>query len=75
MRTRACARLSENLVSVPAVTLSARKGGGDERESIGPLLSADGCARAHTHSLSAHTRTDDTRGSGSIYIFVNKYHL
>ena len=75
VRTRACAWLSENLVSVPAVTLSARKGGGDERESIGPLLSADGCVRAHTHTLSAQTRTDDTRGSGSIYIFVNKYHL
>ena len=26
MRARACARLSEHLVSVPAVTLSARKG-------------------------------------------------
>jgi len=26
------------------------KGGGDEREFIGPLLSADGCARAHTHT-------------------------
>ena len=50
VRARACARLSEHLVSVPAATLSARKGGGDERELIGPLLSADGCARAaHTH--------------------------
>jgi len=38
--------------------------GGDEREIIGPLLSADGCARAHKHTHTAHTRTDDTRGSG-----------
>jgi hypothetical protein len=30
-------RLSEHLVSVPAVTLSARTGGGGERD-------ADGCA-------------------------------
>jgi hypothetical protein len=36
-------RLSEHLVSVPAVMLSARKGVGGEREFIGPLLSADGC--------------------------------
>ena len=58
--------LSQHLVSVPTVTLSAHKGGWGEREFIGPVLSADGCARAHTHmlSLSAHTRTDDTRGSG-----------
>ena len=64
---RACARLSEHWVSVPAATLSARKGGGDERELIGPLLSADGCARAHTrkgtHKHSAHTRADDRRGT------------
>jgi hypothetical protein len=64
LRARACARLSEHLVSVPAATLSARKGGGDERECIGPLLSADGCARAHTHIHSARAHTDDTRGSG-----------
>jgi hypothetical protein len=32
VRVRACARLSEHLVSVPAVTLSARKGGWDERK-------------------------------------------
>ena len=37
-------RLSEHLVSVPTVTLSAHKGGGGEREFIRPLLSADGCA-------------------------------
>jgi len=48
---------SEHLVSVPAATLSARKGGGDEREFIGPLLSADGCARrAHTHTLRTHAQ-------------------
>ena len=31
------------------------QGGGDEREFIGPLLSADGyvCARAHTHCTHA----------------------
>jgi hypothetical protein len=39
---------------VPTVTWSACKGAGDEREFIGPLLSADGCARTHT-------RTDDMR--------------
>ena len=48
------AGLSEHLVSVPAATLSARKGGGDEREFIGPLLSADGCAHTHKHSLRTH---------------------
>ena len=47
---RAHARLSEHLVSVPAATLSARKGVGDEREFIGPLLSADGYARTHTQT-------------------------
>ena len=41
---RACVQLSEHLVSVPTVTLSAHKGVGGEREFIGPLLSADGCA-------------------------------
>jgi hypothetical protein len=51
VRTRAFKRLSEHLISVPAVTLSARKGGEDEREFVGPLLSADGCARRHTHTL------------------------
>jgi len=53
---RAHARLSEHLVSVPAATLSARKGVGDEREFIGPLLSADGPLglRAHTHTDGRH---------------------
>ena len=37
-------RLSEHLVSVPTVPLSAHKKGGGWREFIGPLLSADGCA-------------------------------
>ena len=64
MRARACARLSEHLVSVPTATLPARKGG-NEREFIGPLLSADSCALSLTHTNTAHTRTDDTRGSGS----------
>ncbi len=54
MRARACARLSEHLVSVPAATLSAREGVGDEREFIGSLLSTDCCAPTHTH---ANTRT------------------
>ena len=58
MRARACALLSEHLISVPAATLSARKGGGDEREFIGALLSADGCVcvRAHTHTLRTHAQ-------------------
>ena len=64
VRARACARLSEHLVSVPTATLPARKGG-VEREFIGPLLSADSCALSLTHTNTAHTRTDDTRGSGS----------
>jgi hypothetical protein len=47
----ACVRAaSEHLVSVPASTLTAGKGVGDEREFIGPLLSADGCAHAHTRT-------------------------
>ena len=37
-------RLSEHLVCVPTVPLSAHKKGGGWREFIGPLLSADGCA-------------------------------
>ena len=62
----ACVRAaSEHLVSVPASTLTAGKGVGDEREFIGPLLSADSCALSLTHTNTAHTRTDDTRGSGS----------
>jgi hypothetical protein len=36
---RACARLSEHLVSVPAVTLGAW---GGETEFIGPMLSVGG---------------------------------
>ena len=63
VRVCACARLSEHLVSVPAATLSAREGVGDEREFIGSLLSTDCCARTHTRKHS-HTRADDTRGSG-----------
>jgi hypothetical protein len=63
VRARACARLSEHLVSVPAATLSAREGVGDEREFIGSLLSTDCCAHTHTRKHS-HTRADDTRGSG-----------
>jgi hypothetical protein len=53
VRARAFARFSQYLVSVPAATPSARNG--DEREFIGRLLSADGCARAQTHTLCAHS--------------------
>jgi hypothetical protein len=57
VRARACAMLSEHLVSVPAATLSTRKGVGDEREFIGSLLSTDCCVRSHTHTQTlAHTR-------------------
>ena len=49
---RACVR-----AAFGALGICARKGGGDEREFIGPLLSADGCARAHTHMLSLSLRT------------------
>jgi hypothetical protein len=51
VRASACARLSVHLVSVPAGTLSGVQRGGDEREFLGPLLSADGCARARTHTM------------------------
>jgi hypothetical protein len=61
---RACARLSEHLVSVPAETLSARRGVGMRESLLGPCsLLMVARARAHTHTV--HTRTDDKRGSGS----------
>jgi hypothetical protein len=64
-RQSECARvrLSEHLVSVPAITLSARKGGGDEKSLLGPcsLLMVAHALTQHSH---AHTRTDNKRGSG-----------
>ena len=48
VHARACAWLSVHLVSLPAVTMSGVQEGGDEREFIGPLLSVEGCVRAHT---------------------------
>ena len=56
VRARACARLSEHLVSVPAATLSARKQGGMRESLLGPcsLLMA---VRAHTHTCSLSLRT------------------
>ena len=62
---RVCVRAAFGALGICARRNTVRaKGGGDEREIIGPLLSADGCARTHKHTHTAHTRTDDTRGSG-----------
>ena len=42
---------------MPVATPSARKGGGDEREFIGPLLSADSlCAHTHSYTLCTHAQ-------------------
>jgi len=61
---RTCVRAaSEHLISVPASTLTAPKGLGMRESLLGPcsLLMV---ARARTFTHTAHSRTDDTRGSG-----------
>ena len=64
MRARACARLSEHLVSVPAATLSVRKGVGMRESLLGPcsLLMV---ARAHTHTYTLRAHPQMTRAAAA----------
>jgi hypothetical protein len=69
-RQRECARVR---AAFGALGICARrntvraKGGGDEREFIGPLLSADGCARARTHTLCIHAQMTSAAAAAAMH--------
>ena len=65
---RACVCAAFGALGICARRNTVRaKGGGDEREFIGPLLSADGCERALTHSLRTHAQTTSAAAAAAMH--------